>query len=262
MSYETILIERNGPMGKLTFNRPDVLNAYSQAVSRDILGGFKELAEDDSIRVIVLTGAGRAFMAGADINMVNGWAAMKDEKRIKESLADMLTPNIFEDCPKPVIAAINGLAFGMGCEIAMGCDYRIAVESAKFGQPEIKIGIIPGAGGTQRLTRLVGLAKAMEMVTLGDPISADEAFCLGLINRVVPNDKLWEEVETFVRQLAAMSPLTLAFCKRAILKGSEMPLRSAVELERDLFCQIVLTEDAGEGTKAFLEKRKPKFQGK
>lgn len=262
MSYKTIVLERNGTMGKLIFNRPDVLNAYNQTVSGDILRGFKELAEDESVRVIVLTGAGRAFMAGADINMINAWSSLKDPKRIKTSLENMLTPNIFEDCPKPVIAAVNGFAFGMGCEIAMACDYRIAVESAKFGQPEIKIGLIPGAGGTQRLTRLIGITKALEMVTMGDAISAEEALDIGLLNRVVPDDKLWETVETFVKRLANLSPLSLALCKKAVLRGSQMPLREAVDYERDLFCDVLLTEDAQEGTKAFIEKRRPRFVGK
>jgi len=259
MTYETIIIERSGPVGKLTFNRPDVLNAYNQTVSKEIICGFNELAEDETVRVIVFTGLGRAFMAGADINMVNEWADLKEPELIKNSLADMLTPNIFEDCPKPVIAAINGLTFGMGCEIAMACDYRIAVESALFGQPEIKIGIIPGAGGTQRLTRLIGMTKALEMVTIGDPIKADEALRLGLLNRVVPDDKLWEEVGAFVKRLANLSPSTLALCKQAVLRGSQMPLREAINYERELFCDVLLSDDAREGTQAFIEKRKPRF---
>ncbi len=262
MSYETIVIERNGAMGKLIFNRPDVLNAYNQTVSGDIVRGFRELAEDETVRVIVLTGAGRAFMAGADINMINAWSDLKNSKKIKTSLENMFTPNILEDCPKPVIAAINGFAFGMGCEIAMACDYRIAVESAKFGQPEIKIGVIPGAGGTQRLTRLIGITKALEMVTMGDPISADEALHFGLLNRIVPDDKLWEAVEMFVKRLANLSPLSLALCKKAVLRGIQMPLRDAINYERDLFCDVLITDDAQEGTKAFVEKRKPLFIGK
>lgn len=262
MAYETILIERSGPLGKVIFNRPDVLNAYNQTVSSEIIQGFNELAEDPSVRVIVFTGAGRAFMAGADITMINAWSAMKKPEFIKVSLGSMFTPNMLEDCGKPVIAAINGLAFGMGCEIAMACDYRIAVESAKFGQPEIKIGLIPGAGGTQRLTRLIGLPKALEMVTIGEPINADEALRFGLVNRVVPDGSLWEEVDRFVKRLANLSPLSLALCKKAVLKGSWMPLREAIDYERTLFCDVLLSDDAQEGTKAFIEKRKPSFVGK
>ena len=262
MAYETILVERSGHLGKLIFNRPDVLNAYNQTVSSEIIRGFQELAEDASIRVIVFTGTGRAFMAGADINMINAWSALKKPEFIKDALNNMFTPNMLEDCAKPVIAAINGLAFGMGCELAMACDYRIAIESAKFGQPEIKIGLIPGAGGTQRLTRLIGLPRALEMVTMGDPINADEALRLGLVNRVVPDDKLWEEVERFVKRLANLSPLSLGLCKHAVLKGSQMPLRQAIDYERALFCDVLLSDDAQEGTKAFIEKRKPSFTGK
>ncbi len=262
MSYEAIILERSGVVGKLIFNRPDVLNAYNEALSRDIISGFKELAADESVKVIVLTGAGRAFMAGADINMVNGWSALKDPKRIRTSLENMLDPIIFEDCPKPVIAAINGLAFGMGCEISMACDFRIAVENAKFGQPEIKIGVIPGAGGTQRLTRLIGMAKSLEMVMVGEPIDAQEALRLGLLNKVVPKDKLWETVDAFAASLASMGAVALDMCKKSVHTGCEMPLRQGLDYERECFCNVLLTEDAQEGTKAFIEKRKPNFVGK
>lgn len=262
MAYETIVIERTGSIGKIIFNRPNVLNAYNKALSDDIRNGFKELESDKSIRLIVLTGSGRAFMAGADIHMINGWAALGEKKLIKGALDEMLNPNIFEDSPKPVIAAINGLAFGMGSEIAMACDFRIAVESAKFGQPEIKIGIIPGAGGTQRITRLVGITKALELAMTGDPISAEEALRLGLVTKVVSDNKLWDEVDAFSRKLLSLSPIALDICKKAVHRGPNMSLRDGLEYERDLFCEILLTEDSQEGTKAFLEKRKPDFKGK
>lgn len=264
MTYETILVERNDAIGKITFNRPEVLNAYNQSVSKEILRGFRELEADEAVRVIMFTGAGKAFMAGADIGMVNDWSALKEPKAIMAALtdSDMLTLDVFEDSPKPVIAAINGIAFGMGCELAMACDFRIAEESAKFGQPEIKIGVIPGAGGTQRLPRLIGMTKALEMVTMGDPIGAEEAFRLGLLNRVVPDGKLWEEVEVFARRLSNLSAVSVALCKKAVLRGSQMPMREAVQYERELFSEVLLSDDAQEGTKAFLEKRKPQFNRK
>ncbi|MCG6535483.1 MAG: enoyl-CoA hydratase [Syntrophales bacterium LBB04] len=264
MSYETIIVERDNEIGKITFNRPDVLNAYSQTVSREIVRGFKELEAEKSVRVIIFTGAGRAFMAGADINMINNWSALKDSKKIVEASSDptMLRLEIFEDCPKPIIAAINGFAFGMGCELAMACDFRIAVQSAKLGQPEISIGVIPGGGGTQRLARLIGITKALEMNMTGQPISAEEAYRLGLLNRVVPDYKLWEEVFLFTKHLINLSAEALALCKQAVLKGIQMPLKEGLKLENQLFSQVLLTDDAQEGTSAFLEKRKPRFNAK
>jgi len=262
MRYETIILEKAGVLGKIIFNRPEVLNAYSQTVSADLIRGLDELAADESIRVIVLTGAGKAFMAGADVNMVSEWARLGDFMQLKKTLEKMFNPTTLEDCPKPTIAAVNGLAFGMGCEIAMGCDFRIAAESAKFGQPEINLGIIPGAGGTQRLLRLVGETRALEMITMGEPINAREAYKIGLINRVVPDNKLWEEVEAFAVRLANKGQIALSMCKKAIYHGGQMPLREGLDFERDRFCEVLLTEDAREGTQAFLEKRKPQFKGK
>ena len=262
MSYETVILERNGSIGKLKFNRPEVLNAYNKILSDEIIRGFRELEEDDAVRVIVLTGEGKAFMAGADINMVNGWADLGDVGKIKADLGKMLNPNILEDSPKPTIAAVNGLAFGMGCEIAMACDYRIAVESAQFGQPEIKLGIIPGGGGSQRLLRLVGATWALEMISTGDPINAKQAYGIGLINRVVADADLWNEVEAFAGRLTDKSSGALDICKKLVYTGGGMSLREGIDYERDRFCEILLTEDAAEGTQAFLEKRRPDFKGK
>jgi enoyl-CoA hydratase len=262
MTYENIIVERLGVIGKITFNRPKVLNAYNKAVATELASALKELEKDESLRVIVLTGSGRAFMAGADINMVNEWSSLGSAQKVKEALSQMFNPTMMEDMAKPVIAAINGLAFGMGCEVAMGCDFRIAAESAKFGQPEIRIGIIPGAGGTQRLFRLVGGTKALEMLTTGDPIDAQEAYRIGLVNKVVPDDKLWEEVEAFVARLVDKGPIGLTVIKKCIYVGGEMPLRKGLEYEVEQFCKILTTGDAREGTRAFLEKRKPQYKGK
>ena len=262
MSYEAIILEKTNNIGKLIFNRPKVLNAYNKTLSDEISKGFNELADDESVSVIVLTGTGRAFMAGADINMVNEWSALGELDKIKEALGKMLNPNIFEDCPKLTIAAVNGLAFGMGCEIAMACDFRIAVESAQFGQPEIKLGIIPGAGGSQRLLHLVGATRALELITTGDSISAQEALNIGLINRIVPDDKLQEEVAAFVKRIADKGPLAIDVCKKLIYQAGGMSLRDGLEFERDRFCELLITEDAHEGTAAFIEKRRAKFKGK
>lgn len=262
MSYETIVVERSGQIGKILFNRPEVLNAYSKAVSSEFIRAVKELEADDSVGGIVVSGNGRAFMAGADINMVNEWSGYAKPEDIRDDLLQMFDPVMLESCPKPVIAAVNGLAFGMGCEVAMGCDFRIAAQSAQFGQPEIKIGIIPGAGGTQRLVRLVGQTKALELLTTGDPISAQEAHRIGLVNQVVPDDQLWQEVEAFMGRLLDKSPIGIDFCKKCVYEGGEMPLAQGLEYERDRFCRVVLTEDAKEGTSAFLQKRRPNFRGK
>lgn len=262
MSYETIVLERIGDIGKITFNRPEVLNAYNEKVSMELIAAIKEFSADQAVKVIVITGAGKAFMAGADINMVNAWSKQGDAAKIKESLAKMFSPNLLEDCPKPTIAAVNGLAFGMGCEVAVGCDYRIVSEKAKFALPEIKIGVIPGAGGSQRVLRLAGATKALEMITTGDPIDAQEAYRVGLVNQVVAPEKLWEAVEAFVVRLTDKGAAALKICKRLIYEGGELSLRGGVEFERDRFCEILLTEDANEGTAAFLEKRKPVFKGK
>jgi len=244
MSYETISVERSGAVGKLIFNRPEVLNAYNKALATETIRGFKELAEDDSVRVIVLTGAGKAFMAGADINMVNEWARQGDVAKIRETLKTLVNPNMFEDCPKPTIAAVNGLAFGMGCEVAMACDFRIAAESAQFGQPEIKIGVIPGAGGSQRLMRMVGPNKALEMISTGDPIDAQEAYRIGLVNRVVPNDQLWAAVEEFAGKLISKGAVALEVCKNLIYRGGELTPRQGIDYEQQQFCEILLTADA------------------
>jgi len=262
MDEKTVLMEVNGSIGKLTFNRPNVLNAYNQDVSETLIQGINALAADDSVRVIVITGTGKAFMAGADINMVNGWADQGDVSKIRASLKKMFTPNMLEMCPKPIIAAVNGLAFGMGCEIAMGCDYRIAASNAKFALPEIKLGILPGAGGSQRMLHLVGATRALEMITTGDPIDAAEAFRIGLVNQVVDGEALWEAVEAFAARLTDKSAHALKTAKQLIYQGGSLPLYDGVDYERDRFCEILLTEDAAEGTRAFLEKRKPVFKGK
>jgi len=262
MDPKTVIVETTGSIGKLTFNRPEVLNAYSRRVSDELILGLDLLSKNEAVKVIVISGAGKAFMAGADIAMVNKWTALGDAAKIRKHLEEMFSPTMLEKCPKPVIAAVNGLAFGMGCEVAMGCDYRIASHYAKFALPEIKLGIIPGAAGSQRMLRLVGATKALEMISTGDPIDAEEALRVGLVNQVVPGESLWDAVEAFASRLADKGALALKACKTLIYQGENLPMYDGIDLERKLFSEILLTEDAKEGTRAFLEKRNPQFKGR
>ncbi|BBO75951.1 3-hydroxybutyryl-CoA dehydratase [Desulfosarcina widdelii] len=263
MKFETIIVEKEEGLGKIIFNRPDVLNAYNETLAGEILKAFNALAKDESVRVIVFTGSGRAFMAGADIKMVNAWAEQGDPSKINAHLSSLLNPNMLEDCPKPVIAAVNGIAFGMGFEIALACDYRIAIKKAKFALPEVKLGLVPGGGGSQRLFHIVGAARALEMISFGDPIDATEAHRIGLINVLADDEAgLREAVERFAQGLIVQSTSALATCKRLIYEGGALPIRKGIEYEKQQFCEILLTEDAREGTQAFLDKRQPQFKGK
>ncbi len=262
MPYRTVILERIGAVGRVTFNRPAVLNAYNKALALELIQALEDLTENQSVKVIALTGNGKAFMAGADVKMVHDWSTLGDTIKIKNELSQLLDPNIFEDCPKPTIAAVNGLAFGMGCELAMACDFRIVSEDAKFALPEIRLGLIPGGGGSQRMLHLVGATKALEMIATGDPIDAEEAFRIGLVNQIARREDLWEAVEAFASRLTDKGSVALKVCKRLIYEGGNLPARQGISYERDRFCEILLTEDAGEGTKAFLEKRKAVFKGK
>jgi len=260
MDYQQILVEVADGVGRILFNRPELLNAYSEQMSRELKQAVKELSENPDVRVVVVTGNGRAFMAGADINMLKGWA---EEPRGKEGVAEILSgffsPSLFERSPKPFIAAVNGFAFGMGCEVALGCDMRIAAASAQFGQPEIKLGVITGAGGSQRLPRLVGSGKAMEMILTGDPIDAEEALKWGLVNRVVPDEELEQTVSRITGKLCRLSASALKLSKEAVLASHTRGLYDGVAHELDLFAGIFESPDAREGVSAFLEKRKPDF---
>ena len=263
MKFQTIIVEKEKGLGKIIFNRPDVLNAYNETLAGEVRQAFSTLENDESVKVIVFTGSGRAFMAGADIKMVNAWSEQGDSSKINDHLSSLLNPDTLEDCPKPVIAAVNGIAFGMGFEIALACDYRIAVRNAKFALPEVKLGLVPGGGGSQRLFHIIGATHALEMITIGDPIDAEKANRLGLINRLADDEAgLWEAVNAFSQSLMGHSTLALAACKRLIYKGGSLPIREGIEYEKQQFCEILITEDAREGTQAFLEKRKPQFKGK
>ncbi|MGE3908453.1 MAG: enoyl-CoA hydratase-related protein [Chloroflexota bacterium] len=257
MSFEYVLSERDGQIGIVTINRPRQLNALSSGVLTELADALEAHDRDDDVRVIILTGGTEVFAAGADL-----------KEFATRSVVDMISSNrvaLFDrvrGIAKPVIAAVSGYALGGGCEIAMLCDMIVASETAKFGQPEINVGLMPGAGGTQRLARTIGKAKAMEMVLTGAPIDAQTAEQLGLVNRVVPVDALLDEAKALAGKIAAKPPLSVKFTKQAVLKAFELPLSEAVDLERKLFYLLFGTEDAREGISAFSEKRRPTFHGR
>jgi len=260
MSLDTLLLERDGAVAIVTINRPKVLNALNTQTLDELRHTMLDLQRDDSVRAIVLTGAGeKAFVAGADINelAVQTPAGGREHATTGQRVLDLI-----EDLGKPVIAAINGFALGGGCELAMACTLRLAADTAKLGQPEINLGIIPGYAGSQRLTRLVGKGRAMEIVLTGVPISAAEAFRIGLVNRVVPAAELMGQARALAQQLAASAPIAVRYIISAINKGADMPLADAQVFEATLFGLVASTEDMREGTRAFLEKRKPEFKGK
>ena len=254
-----ILVERDEERGValLRFNRPKQLNALTGEVMDELCGALEALDRDDAIRVLVVTGSERAFAAGADIGEMAG-----------ASPIDMLRTNRIAQwdrvrrISKPVIAAVAGWCLGGGCELAMALDLIIAAESARFGQPEVNIGVIPGAGGTQRLTRAVGKSIAMEMILTGEPIDAREAHRLGLVARVVPNELLVEDALALAAKIATKSPLALRVAKEAVNAAFEMSLTDALAHERRLFYLLFASEDQKEGMAAFLEKRDPKFTGR
>jgi enoyl-CoA hydratase len=258
MTYEFIIVEpqHRPQIALIRLNRPKELNALNLQLMQELKKAFHELDENDEVRCIVITGDERAFAAGADIKQMENRTAV-----------DMLKIDQFETWDqirktrKPVIAAVSGFALGGGCELAMTCDMIVASETAKFGQPEIKIGIMPGAGGTQRLARAVGKVRAMEMVLTGKFITADEALAAGLINRVVPQELYLEEAMKLVADVAAQSPIALRLAKESVLKAFETGLQEGLYFERKNFYMCFTSEDQKEGMKAFVEKRKPEFKG-
>lgn len=257
MVETNLLLEKDGALATITFNNPKALNALTVATFHGLEALLKELEEDADVRVVILTGAGeKAFIAGGDITHLGSLDA--DGAREFALLAQRVIDQI-EAFPKPVIAAINGYALGGGCELAMGCDIRLAADSAKFGQPEVKLGIIPGFAGTQRLARLVGKGRAKELVFTGEMIDAEEACRIGLVNRVVAKDKLLEETRTLALKMCDKSASAIKFAKEAIDNGLEMDFARASRYEADLFALCFTTPDCKEGIRAFLEKRPAKF---
>lgn len=244
-------------IGIVSLNRPSVLNALNHELMEELVVALEELDRDDSVRAIVLTGSDRAFAAGADIK------EMSDETTVSIMLKDRFaTWDRIKNIKKPIIAAISGYALGGGCELTMMCDIIIASETAQFGQPEINIGVIPGAGGTQRLTRVLGKYKAMELILTGRPLTAKEAFELGLVNKVLPVELYLEEAKAMAREIAAKSPIAVRLAKEAILKTYDGTLQEGLQFERKNFYMLFSSEDQKEGMKAFLEKRKATFTGK
>lgn len=260
MTFENLLIERDGAVATLTVNRPKVLNALNGATMDELRRAVLELKHDETVRVVILTGAGeKAFIAGADINEL---AVQSPTSGREHALMGQHVLDLIEHLGKPVIAAINGYALGGGCEIAMACTIRIAAETAKLGQPEINLGIIPGYAGTQRLTRLIGRGRALELLLTGTAVTAAEGLRLGLVNRVVPPEDLMKEVKGLAGQLAAKAPIAVRYILDAVDKGLEMSFGEAQVFEATLFGLVASTDDMHEGTKAFLEKRKADFKGR
>jgi enoyl-CoA hydratase len=259
-SSENLIVERDGAVAVLTVNRPQVLNALNNQTLEDLRRTLLALQRDPAVRAIVITGAGeKAFVAGADINEL---AVQTPVDGRAHALRGQQVLNLIEHLGKPVIAAINGYALGGGCELAMACTLRIAAETARFGQPEINLGIIPGYGGTQRLPRLVGTGRALEVLLTGEHMSAAEALRLGLVNRVVPAADLMSEARALATNLAAKAPVAVRYILDSVTKGMQLPLGEAQVLEATLFGLVASTDDMREGTSAFLQKRKAEFKGK
>ena len=260
MAFDHLLLDRDGAVALVTINRPKVLNALNQPTMDELGRAFLELKQDETVRAIILTGAGeKAFVAGADINEL---AVQTPTGGREHALKGQQVFEAIERLGKPVIAAINGYALGGGCELAMACTLRIAADTAKLGQPEITLGILPGYAGTQRLSRLVGKGKAMELILTGVPIGAEEAMRIGLVNRVVAAADLMTEARTLAQQLARNAPIAMAYIMSAINEGLEMPFAEACAFEATLFGLVASTDDMREGTSAFLEKRKAEFKGR
>jgi enoyl-CoA hydratase len=259
MAFEHLLLERDLAVAIVTVNRPAVLNALNAATLDELRRVMLDLQHDDSIRVVVLTGAGdRSFVAGADINEL---AVQTPTGGRDRALTGQHVLDVIENLGKPVIAAINGFALGGGCELAMACTLRLAADTAKIGQPEISLGIMPGYAATQRLPRLVGKGRAMELLLLGAPIGAAEAERIGLVNRVVPAAELMGEARKLAERLARSAPVAMRYIMQAINKGLDMPFADACVFEAALFGLVSATDDMREGTRAFLEKRPPQFKG-
>jgi enoyl-CoA hydratase/carnithine racemase len=260
MTLENLLLERDGGVATVTINRPKVLNALNTQTLDELRRVVLDLKQDEAIRVVILTGAGeKAFVAGADINEL---AVQTPTGGREHALAGQHVLDLIENMGKPVIAAINGFALGGGCELAMACTLRLAADTARLGQPEINLGLIPGYAGTQRLPRLVGKGKAMELILTGAPIAADEAQRIGLVNRVVPAAELMNEARKLAAQLAANAPIAMRYIVNAVNKGVEIPFAEACQYEATLFGLVASTDDMREGTSAFLAKRKAEFKGR
>jgi enoyl-CoA hydratase/carnithine racemase len=257
---ENVLYEKKGPIAYVTVNRPKVLNALNQRTFADLRTAFEDARDDAAVRGVILTGAGdKAFIAGADIGELSRVTAVQAEEFTRNGQE---TLNLIENLGKPVIAAVNGFALGGGCETALACTIRLAAETARFGQPEVKLGVIPGAGGTQRLPRLVGKGVALQIILTGDVISAQEAYRIGLVNELLPGAELITRAEVILKQIFANAPLAIKFSLEAVNRGLDTSQAEGMVIEKSLFAICAATEDKKEGTTAFLEKRAPEYQGR
>jgi enoyl-CoA hydratase len=257
--FENLLLTREGAIAVATINRPQVLNALNTNTLHELRRLTLELTEDATVRSVIITGAGdRAFVAGADIRELGALSAAgaREHARLGQQVFDLI-----ERMGKPVIAALNGFALGGGCELAMACTLRVAADTARLGQPEVNLGLIPGFGGTQRLTRLIGKGVALDLMLTGRQVGADEALRIGLVNRVVPAASLMSAAKTLAEELAARAPLAMRYIIDAVHRGVDTGLEDAQALEATLFGLAASTADMREGTRAFLEKRKPSFTG-
>lgn len=256
MSYAYIKVAVEDGVGIITLNRPKILNALNLQLMDELVSELERLDEDADIRAILLTGNDKAFAAGADINEMAEASAIEIMKRDQFAVWDRISL-----ISKPIIGAVSGFVLGGGCELMMNCDIVIASETTVIGQPEVKLGVMPGAGGTQRLTRAVGLQKAMEMLLTGEPITAKEAARYGLVNRVVPVEAYYQEALKLAKQIAQQAPLAVQVIKKSVHKAQDLPLADALDYERNGFYLLLASDDRKEGMQAFLEKRTPRFTG-
>jgi enoyl-CoA hydratase/carnithine racemase len=260
LAVANVLYEKKGAIAYVTVNRPKVLNALNTATWEDLRAAFEDARDDGAVRGVILTGAGdKAFIAGADISELEHITPVQAERssRFGQRVLDLI-----ENLGKPVVAAINGFALGGGCETAMACTIRIAVDTAKFGQPEVMLGLVPGGGGTQRLPRLVGKGRALQLILSGEMIGADEAYRIGLVNEIVPAAGLMTRAEAILKRITSNAPLAVTFALEATNKGMETCHSEGLQLEASYFGLCAATEDMREGTSAFLEKRAPQFSGR
>lgn len=259
LKLENVLYEKKGPIAYVTINRPSVLNALNAKTISELKSAFENVRDDSELRGVVFTGAGdKSFAAGADISEMasDSSLAAHEKTQFGQALTDLI-----ENLGKPVIAAVNGFALGGGCELSMASTIRIAAETAKFGQPEVKIGVMPGYGGTQRLPRLIGKGRALQLMLSGGTIDAQEAYRIGLVNEVVPASNLLPRAEAILNQIISNAPVGVKSCIEAVNRGLDASLAEGMQLEASLFAICAGTEDKKEGTAAFLAKRAPKFQG-
>lgn len=257
MNYETLIVEREGEVGLIKINRPDRLNALNSKTLRELTSALTDLGQKDAVKVVIITGEGKAFIAGADIAEMRDMDSLEARtfSRQGQGVLDQI-----ESMEKPVIAAINGFALGGGCELAMACDIRLASDQVKIGQPEVNLGIIPGFAGTQRLARLIGEARAKELIFTGEIIDAQTAYFYGLVNKVIPADKLLDEAMSLAKKIATKGPLAVSFAKAVVHRGLQVDQGSGTALETDAFALCFASGQAREGMTAFLEKRKPEWE--